>query len=178
MKLVISDDEVSLVQMALAREHHDRKNSFRTLQDRGHVHVVNSEKPAHITVQIEDEFIDDDRERFPTTVLMARLQLAIAAGRSCRNLRTNDDFYSNDAGISNTINAGKTAHMAQIMKYEQSIGRLLGRRAVGKSQVLAMGYGRDAHIGDFLNEEPTLFPAPLKKRVTAAVKKFAKGLRP
>lgn len=150
MKLVISDDEVGLVKMALAREHHDRMVAFQHMQGQGHVKVVTNEQPAHITVQIEDEYLDDERGRFPTTHLMARLQLAIAAGRSCRNLRKED----------------QGDHAVDTMSYAMQA------RHVGKSALLGMGYSSEVHIGDML------YPAPLKKRVTAAVKKFAKGLRP
>lgn len=145
---------VAIVQMALAREQHDRRGAFQNLQVHGHVRIATTEQPAHITVQIEDEFIDDDRERFPTTNLMARLQLAVAAGRSCRNLRDEDIYASTNFDY--TVNTG--------------------RRSFGKSEIFTMGYGRDMHMGDFPKEPPPLFPA--KKRVTAAVKKFAKGLRP
>lgn len=133
--------EVDIVKMALAREQHDRRGAFQNLQAHGHVRIATTEQPAHITVQIEDEFIDDDRERFPTTNLMARLQLAVAAGRSCRNLHEGDP-----TGPPGLAPYGPW-------------------RRFGKSEILAMGYGRD-------------LPAPVKKRVTAAVKKFAKGLRP
>lgn len=153
MKLVISDHEVSDVQMALAREHHDRRGAFQNLQAQGHVRLVETADPARIHVQVEDEVLHDERARFPTTVLMAKLQLAIAAGRSCHNVNwdRDDDPYLAMVGKSATQPA---------MVYEQAIGRLVGRRPVGKSQLLAYD------------------PDPLPKRVTAAVKKFARGLRP
>lgn len=171
MKLVISDAEVSLVQMALAKEQHDRRGAFQNLQVQGHVKVVQTEKPAHITVQIEDEFIDDERARFPSPLLMAKLQLAVSAGRSCCNLPEDVPY---GLAVSQAINTNAGAYQRQVLRYEQDSGRL--DRPFGKSILLGMDYGRE--VRSWKLDESAPYPSPLKKRVTAAVKKFAKGLRP
>lgn len=83
--MVTSDEPIRDVQMALAKEHHERTTEFGRLCNLGHVNVVEDNCATHITVEIEGEYFTDIREKFPTTQLMARLQLAIAAGRSENN---------------------------------------------------------------------------------------------
>lgn len=87
MLMLIDDDPVSEVKMALAKEHHDRTSEFGRLCNIGHVKVVEDNDPINIRCRIEDEYFAEERTRFPSTLLMAKMQLAIAAGRSCRNER-------------------------------------------------------------------------------------------
>lgn len=86
MKMLITDDgPVQDVLTARAKEHHERTTEMGRLMNLGHVRPVEDNCATHITVEVQDEFFTDVRERFPTTELMARVQLAIAAGRSCNN---------------------------------------------------------------------------------------------
>ena len=73
------------LKLALAKEQHLRTSEFGRLCNLGHVRVVEDNNPALITVAIEDERFSDERAKFPSVRLMARLQLAIAAGRSENN---------------------------------------------------------------------------------------------
>ena len=74
------------LKLALAKEQHLRTSEFGLLCNLGHVRVVEDNNPARITVAIEDERFSDERTKFPSVQLMARLQLAIAAGRSEKNV--------------------------------------------------------------------------------------------
>lgn len=85
MKLTVSDEPVRDVKMAQAKEAHDRTTVLGLLMNEGHVTVLNTDDPNFITLKIEDETFIETRKGFPTTVLMARLQLAIHAGKSSRN---------------------------------------------------------------------------------------------
>lgn len=112
MQLVISDAPVQDVKMALAKEHHERTGVIGLLMNQGHIKVLPDEDPAFIRLQIEDEIFKEERARFPTTTLIARLQLAIHAGKSERNVERNsytgwDDAletgYNNVAKITATV---------------------------------------------------------------------------
>lgn len=86
MKLIVTDDApVTDVKMALAKEHHDRMEVFQELCMRGVCSVIIDNHPMKISVQIGEEIFQEPRPVFPTTVLMARLQLAIHAGQSNLN---------------------------------------------------------------------------------------------
>jgi len=161
MRLMIDDAPVKDVKVALAKEHHDREQTIRALMAKGRCSVVQDNCATHITVRVDTEHFTDIREKFPTTILMANIQLALAAGLDDRN-RKGDPYDE----MSN--------HLHDAMAYGiQSVYR--GGRSVGKSEVLAMGYDApvwtDFALGDYLyNAEPA---------VTVTVKqKFKKGLRP
>jgi len=163
MRLMIDDAPVKDVKMALAKEHHDREQTIRALMAKGRCSVVQDNCATHITVRVDTEHFTDIREKFPTTILMANIQLALAAGLDDRN-RKGDPYDE----MSN--------HMHDAMAYGiQSVYR--GGRSVGKSEVLAMGY--DMHstwdMGDYLDWKTEANTEAL----TATVKrKFKKGLRP
>lgn len=97
MRLIITDDPVSDVKMALAKEHHDRTIKLGELVTAGHVTVLEDNDAVRVRLQIEDEVFTEDRERFPSTELMARLQLAVHAGRTERNNQTLRDYHASDA---------------------------------------------------------------------------------
>lgn len=76
---------MDIVKMAREAEWANRRGTVMNWQARGHVTVLNDCDPDFITVQIEDEKFRCDRNAFPTTKLVAKLGLAIAAGRSDKN---------------------------------------------------------------------------------------------
>lgn len=84
------------VLLALAKEQRDRSDVFSALLRAGHVSVMEDNNPALIRVRIEDEYFEEERSRFPSTGLMARLQLAIAAGRTDR-----DHIHTNELDAAN-----------------------------------------------------------------------------
>lgn len=77
--------ERDIVKHALKLEADARQAAFNTLVQAGHATVMCDERPDTIRVRVDEEFFTDSREAFPSTVLMAKLQLAIAAGQSDRN---------------------------------------------------------------------------------------------
>lgn len=85
---VTDDDNVleDIVLMAQAKERLDRTTLFGKWINEGHVTVLPEDNPYYITVQIEDERHREERGEFPSVALIAKLQLAIHAGRSDRNL--------------------------------------------------------------------------------------------
>lgn len=83
--MLVDDEPIPEVAMAQAMEHHARTSEFGRLCNLGHVRVMETCDPNFIHCEIEGEVFQDDRNSFPTTELMARLQLAIASGRSCKN---------------------------------------------------------------------------------------------
>lgn len=108
MRLIITDDPVSDVKMALAKEHHDRTQKLRELVAAGHVTVLEDNDAVRVRLQIEDEVFGEERQCFPSTELMARLQLAVHAGRSERNNQTIRDYHASDA--MNYAALGKSYH--------------------------------------------------------------------
>lgn len=76
--------DASLVAQALRVEHENRMNAFRNLQAQGHVTIMMDEQPDVIRVRIDEEYFTDSRADFPTSHLIARLQLAVHAGQSDR----------------------------------------------------------------------------------------------
>lgn len=154
MRLIITDDPVSDVKIALAKEHFDREVKLGELVTAGHVTVLEDNDVVCVRVQIEDEVFTEERRRFPSTELMARLQLAVHAGRSERNNQTLRDYHASDA-LSYAV-AGS--------KYHQQLARI--HRADDPAFM----------PGDRLwYEEAAKIPAKL----TATVKKaLRKGLRP
>lgn len=144
------DAHVSDVRLALAKEHHDRLDVLQGLVGRGHVTIVQDENPATVTVQIDDELFSEPRDHFPTTVLMARLQLAVHAGKS-------------------DLHRVMPDHQADAISYT----------AGSIPDIIYHTYG-DEHIGNWIDRKraTTIFPEATKRpRVTATVK-LRKGLRP
>lgn len=93
-----------IARMARKAEHHDRCVMFQRYLKEGHVEVLCDAEPLFVRVQIEDEILKDPRDDFPTTLMMAKLALAIAAGRSHRRQRSEND-HTADA-MSYAFNAG------------------------------------------------------------------------
>lgn len=83
--MLIDDEPIPEVEMALAQEQHNRTSEFGRLCNEGHVRVLLDCDPNYVRCEIEGEIFSELRENFPSIVLMARLQLAIASGRSCKN---------------------------------------------------------------------------------------------
>lgn len=86
--MTVSDNDDWLVQesrMAKAKAHHERTSLFGQWCTAGHITVMEDNDPVNIRLRIEDEFFAEPRDRFPSTTLIAKLQLAIYAGRSCKN---------------------------------------------------------------------------------------------
>lgn len=76
---------------ALHMEQQERKARVMSYVHQGHVAIEYDNNPAHICVRIEDELLSDARERFPSITLMARVELAIAAGLSHRKVKQKND---------------------------------------------------------------------------------------
>lgn len=147
--MLVDDEPIPEVAMARALEQHERTSEFDRLCNLGHVRVVQDNCASHITVQIEDEHFTDIREEFPSVQLMARLQLAIAAGRSCRN--TPSDWFEHQADAFRHLYARRTSPDAV----------WLDEGDLYVSDAVAQGYSNVAK-------------KTKRQRVTAAVK----GLRP
>lgn len=77
--------DADLIKEAMYREWKARREEFARLQAHGYVSVMADEQPDVIRVRIDQEYFTDKRDVFPTTRLMARLQLAVAAGQTDRN---------------------------------------------------------------------------------------------
>lgn len=162
MKLLITtDDPVSDVKMALAKEHHNRAKQVEKLILAGHVSVVEDDNPAFIRVRIEDEFFQDERSRFPSTTMIARLQLAIQAGRSDRNRIVHEQIADHAAADSMHYTLGK-------------YGRSNWHAGWLKEQTIAMGYD---NAGDYVTlwDKADGVTAAVKAAPTKALRK---GLRP
>lgn len=86
MKMLIGDEPVQEALMAKAKSHHDRTCEIGALVNTGHVTVMVDDDPLNIRLRIEDEFFAEPRTVFPSEAMVARLHLAIHAGRSDRNL--------------------------------------------------------------------------------------------
>ena len=84
MKMVISDDPVAEALMAKAKALHERATRIGKLFTAGHIVTLREDQtsPAFVAIRIEDEVIVDPRNAFPTVELMARIELALHAGRS------------------------------------------------------------------------------------------------
>lgn len=142
--------EASLVKQAMWAEWKVRRNAFDQLQAQGHVSIMQDEKPDVIRVRVDEEYFTDSRADFPTSYLMARIQLAVNAGQSDRNApRMGRDSHTMDA-----FQYGTLAHQQIERFYPLKPGYMLEE-------------GGDYLFGD-------------KSPVTATVKplKFKKGLRP
>lgn len=168
MNLIVSshDAHVSDVRLALAKEHHDRLNILQGMVGQGHVTIVQDENPATVTVQIDDELFSEPRDHFPTTVLMARLQLAVHAGKS--------DLYRMTREGSSAIDD----HQADAMSYTMAGLKQHTSRAFRRglpADVIYHTYG-DSHIGEWDRKLPAA-DVTKRQRVTATVKP-PKGLRP
>jgi hypothetical protein len=96
--MLVDDEPIPEVEIARAAEHHSRTTEFGRLCNEGHVRVLNDDDPLTIRCKVENEVFSCRRDIFPTTELMARLQLAIAAGLTCRKLpRTEFHHHQVDA---------------------------------------------------------------------------------
>lgn len=155
MQLVISDAPVQDVKMALAKEHHERTGVVGLLMNQGHVTILKDEDPAFIRLQIEDEIFKEERARFPTTTLIARLQLAIHAGKSERNVERVEVASRN---MAKHAALGMSYHMGDQM-HGVPKGYKSWEEVAPWADALETGYNNVA-------------------RITATVKKFRKGLRP
>jgi hypothetical protein len=85
-------DEV--VKRALDLEYKARKDAFATLQAQGHVTVMQDDDPLNIRVRVDEEYFAEPRTDWPSTLLMAKLQLSIAAGNSDRNSPPYEGAYT------------------------------------------------------------------------------------
>jgi len=94
--MIVDDVPISEIRMARAKEHEARRDAFGKLVAVGHVKILLDCDPEVIRVQVEDEIFTDARTDFPSIVLMARLQLAIAAGQSSQN-SPRDEYDTVDA---------------------------------------------------------------------------------
>lgn len=81
----VGKDHVAMIKLALAKEHHDRASLIGLWTNQGNISILQTDDPGTITVRLDDEFFSEARDKFPTSTLIARLQLAIASGRSDRN---------------------------------------------------------------------------------------------
>lgn len=81
--------------MAAAAKAQQRRHTLQRWMSQGHVSIVNDDDPLNIRVQIEDEYFSGPRETFPTSELIAKLALALAAGQSDTKRNTlQDDMYA------------------------------------------------------------------------------------
>lgn len=81
MKIIVTDDApVQDVKLALAKEYHDRQQVMRELIAYRRVHVVEDNDASTIRVRVGDQVFACPRETFPTTILIANVQLALYAG--------------------------------------------------------------------------------------------------
>lgn len=135
--IMVIDDEgdtrVHDVKMARAKEHHERTTAMHALMQSGDVTVMEDMDPAIVRVRVDDEFFTDKRDAFPSTQLLARVQLAIHAGRSDR-VRQHKEAV--DRHLSDAMVYGISMHSQMESRVH--------RRRVGKSEILAMGYGDGA----------------------------------
>lgn len=95
--MLVDDAPIPEVAMARAAEHHARTTEFGRICNEGHVRVINDDDPLNIRCKVENEVFSCPRDVFPTTELMARLQLAIAAGLSCTKLPREEFEHQMDA---------------------------------------------------------------------------------
>jgi hypothetical protein len=86
MRLLIDDDVIDEFRIAREKERHDRGEVILQLIDAGHVAVVINNNADKITLVIEGESFSCPRAVYPTTELVARIQLARQAGRSEKNV--------------------------------------------------------------------------------------------
>lgn len=109
-----------IARMARKAEHHERCVMFQRYLKEGHVEVLCDAEPLFVRVQIEDEILRDPRDDFPTTLMMAKLALAIAAGRSHRRLQRIESYHAADA-MSYAFNSGKAPYGNRVWFDEASI---------------------------------------------------------
>ena len=123
MKLMISEAAHSVVQdvkLALAKEQHDRRRTVDIWLMAGDAMLLGDCNPATITLQIEDEKFSCDREKFPTVEMVARMQLAIHAGQSCRN----SNFDSQGAVMLDHYHLRGLCGVNQLQAYGNSVQRV------------------------------------------------------
>jgi hypothetical protein len=158
--MLIDDAPIPEVAMARAQEHHERTSTFGRLCNEGHVKVLLDCDPVSVRCEIEGEIFTEARDQFPSTVLMARLQLAIAAGQSCKN---------RPPELDHAVDAMRYAwsHAYRGMTHDAVwLDEAHGYDAfehVQRSEVIAQGYSNVSKI---------------TKKITAAVKARRGGLRP
>lgn len=85
VKPAAGNQRVQFARMAKARAVQERASLVGTWCNRGEVAVVVDDNPAYISIRVGTETFHDVRERFPTEGMIARIQLALHAGHSCRN---------------------------------------------------------------------------------------------
>lgn len=90
MRLIITDDPVDDVKMAMAREKHDREQRISALVGSCHVSIMCDDDPVNVRLRIEDQFFSEPRERFPSIKMVADIELALAAGLSDRLTRLDE----------------------------------------------------------------------------------------
>ncbi len=152
MRLMISDDgPVQDALMAKAKEAHDRTCMIGVLTNQGHIRVLEDNDPLNIRLVLEDEVFAEPRDVFPSAVLIARLQLAINAGRSERNLT-----------VQTIVDAAD-----QMSRYKYQYGGIAGQGNHGRT------YKLDAR--SLAMEQGYANVAKITAKVTRNVRK---GLRP
>lgn len=80
MQMIIEDAPVRDVKMALAKEKHDRTLVIDKLVNSGRVRVMQDDDPVNVRLRIGEHYFSCLRSEFPSTVLVANLQLALRAG--------------------------------------------------------------------------------------------------
>lgn len=125
MRMIVTDDgPVHDVKLALAKEKHDRTVVINALFQAGHVQVMADDDPINIRIRIEDEFFAEPRDVFPTTNLIARVQLALQAGLSERNRPRIENYHAADAM---SYAYGKSFHEELSKKWARSVGEEFGK---------------------------------------------------
>lgn len=71
-----------ILKLALAMEQQQRATTMTKWFNEGLIAFIEDCDPLFIRVKIEDEVFTDPRDEFPTTAMVARVQLAIAGGRN------------------------------------------------------------------------------------------------
>lgn len=82
MPMIIADDDAPVrdVLMARAKEKHDRTAVIDKLINSGRVRVMQDDDPVNVRLRIGEHYFSCLRSEFPSTVLLANLQLALRAG--------------------------------------------------------------------------------------------------
>lgn len=157
MKLLITDAPAEDVQLARSKEQHVRHDLILQWEREGHLNFMIDNDPGVIRVQIGDEVFPCARDKFPTTTLVARLQLAIASGQSNRNKspRVLDDY--------DPLAAGTRAHQGMAHQAE-----------AGRYHMFNSDWGRE--VKRVYRQQAQLIEDGFTAAVTAPAKKAARGL--
>lgn len=136
MRMLIGDDAtVQDVKLALAKEQHDRNAVFNQLVASGDVSVLMDMNPEIVRVRVDTEIFSDARKSFPSSQLMARVQLALHAGLS-------DKTASQKERMDN--------HMLDAMRFGMHIHK--GATKAWAND-LTTTFNRDSHIADFIHDD-------------------------